>query len=1179
MHIKKIIIQGFKTYKNTTIIDDLSSRHNVVVGRNGSGKSNFFAAIRFVLSDAYTHMNREERQGLIHEGSGTVMSAYVEIVFDNTDGRFPINKPEIAIRRTIGLKKDDYALDAKATTRADIMNLLESAGFSRSNPYYIVPQGKITNLTNFKDSERLDVLKEVSGANVFEKKLSESKIELTKSAYKKESIDESILKITERLNDLQAESNDLKDYHKLENLRKIYEYNIFDREFENLNESIESAESEYESLVQQYLEDMKQVDEREKLYKELEEQNSDLKTKAKIAEFEKEQSKADYDQLLKVIAEKQVVYSDYISSIERGKSEEEENKRLIAQYKKLIEKNELKLVELKPSLVVLTKEESELKLKLSDLISKQRSLYSKQNRFLKFSSKQERDDWLSNEISSIKKLIQEKNLDINQINLEIKSYELRLADISSNLSSLENSINEESYLEHGSGLRASIQDTKDKINVMNDERKHLWREEIKLKSLLDSIRNEYNLATNMVNQTMTRAQAQGLASVKSITQKLNLTENVYGPLAELFNVGDKYKVATEVVAGNSLFHVVVDTDNTASMIMDELNRNKSGRVTFIPLNRIDVQEVEYPDSTSNQCIPLMKKLKFDTSLEKAMKQVFGKTIVVKDLPSGSELARAYKLTAITLDGDRADTKGVLSGGFRDYKKSRFDALRLQGRRKKELIKAESDLEQCSSKIEKLNQNLTDLHNELQLKTQELDKFETSREPTRIEITQLKNKQYNLQQECESVKLKLVTVTASKNNLQINLKELEKELNSKFRQSLSDNELEELKTLNNQVKEIELQLDETVTKASELDMKISLYESELINNYRPNLNKLVHEKAVVINEDLQEELEQLSIKLDTAESRYTIACDQLSSLKDQIDKCETTMEKSNEIQLKIVNKVTESSKRSNDILNKKSIMINRRSEIEKKIRDLGVLPEDAFDKFKYDKYSTEQLLNKLNKVNEDLSKYSNVNKKALEQFNTFTKEHEELMARRKELDESSESIEKLIVNLQTQKDQAIKNSFKKIAESFHQIFGKLVPLGVGNLVMQKDGDDIDSYVGVSIEVSFNSKHDEQQRIEQLSGGQKSLCAITLILAIQNCDPAPFYLLDEIDANLDSQYRTAVASMISALSSKAQFICTTFRPEMLQVADKFYGVSFDNRVSTITEINLDRAMDFVENQETR
>ncbi|EGV65056.1 hypothetical protein CANTEDRAFT_113381 [Yamadazyma tenuis ATCC 10573] len=125
-------------------------------------------------------------------------------------------------------------------------------------------------------------------------------------------------------------------------------------------------------------------------------------------------------------------------------------------------------------------------------------------------------------------------------------------------------------------------------------------------------------------------------------------------------------------------------------------------------------------------------------------------------------------------------------------------------------------------------------------------------------------------------------------------------------------------------------------------------------------------------------------------------------------------------------------------------------------------------------------------------------------------------------------------------------------------------------------DINDYVGVSISVSFNSKYDEQQRIEQLSGGQKSLCAIALILAIQNCDPAPFYLFDEIDANLDTQYRTSVASMIHALSDRAQFICTTFRPEMLQVADKFYGVTFNNKVTTVSDITRNDATSFVEGQ---
>jgi structural maintenance of chromosome 3 (chondroitin sulfate proteoglycan 6) len=171
--------------------------------------------------------------------------------------------------------------------------------------------------------------------------------------------------------------------------------------------------------------------------------------------------------------------------------------------------------------------------------------------------------------------------------------------------------------------------------------------------------------------------------------------------------------------------------------------------------------------------------------------------------------------------------------------------------------------------------------------------------------------------------------------------------------------------------------------------------------------------------------------------------------------------------------------------------------------------------------------------------------------------------------------------------------------------QLVPAGIGRLIIQRrsdreaqraqagdDSDDepaarapntsVENYTGVGIAVSFNSKHDEQQRIQQLSGGQKALCALALVFAIQQCDPAPFYLFDEIDANLDAQYRSAVADMLKKLSGKGgetgqgggQFICTTFRPEMVMVADKCYAVSYRNSASKIDVFDREGALAFVE-----
>ncbi|KAJ1475030.1 RecF/RecN/SMC N terminal domain-containing protein [Baffinella frigidus] len=162
MYIKYVRIHGFKSYREKTVCGPLSPMHNSIVGYNGSGKSNFFAALRFVLSDSYSNMRPEERAKLLNEGAGAaVVQAYVEIVFDNSDHRLDNDKDEVTIKRQIGLKKDEYFVDQKHVTKQDIANMLETAGFSKSNPYYIVEQGKVTKITEMSDKLRLDLLKEV----------------------------------------------------------------------------------------------------------------------------------------------------------------------------------------------------------------------------------------------------------------------------------------------------------------------------------------------------------------------------------------------------------------------------------------------------------------------------------------------------------------------------------------------------------------------------------------------------------------------------------------------------------------------------------------------------------------------------------------------------------------------------------------------------------------------------------------------------------------------------------------------------------------------------------------------------------------------------------------------------------------------------------------------------------
>ncbi|KAM7528428.1 hypothetical protein LguiB_031838 [Lonicera macranthoides] len=235
---------------------------------------------------------------------------------------------------------------------------------------------------------------------------------------------------------------------------------------------------------------------------------------------------------------------------------------------------------------------------------------------------------------------------------------------------------------------------------------------------------------------------------------------------------------------------------------------------------------------------------------------------------------------------------------------------------------------------------------------------------------------------------------------------------------------------------------------------------------------------------------------------------------------------------------------------------------------------------------------LHNCNEQLEQFSHVNKKALDQYANFAEQREEFQKRKEELIAGDEKIKELISVLDQQKDESIERTFKGVAKHFQEAFSELVQGGHGTLVMtkKKDGDQdsddndqslaplvegrVEKYVGVK--VSFTGQG-ETQSMKQLSGGQKTVVALALIFAIQRCDPAPFYLFDEIDAALDPQYRTAVANMIERLANMtgSQFIATTFRQELVNVADKIYGVTHTNRVSRVGLVTKAQAVNFVEN----
>lgn len=1207
MYISRVVIKGFKTYRNETVIDDFSPHHNIIIGSNGSGKSNFFAAIRFVLSDAYSNLKREERQGLIHQGSGSVMSASVEIVFHDPGNRMilpsgvaPMSNEEIFIRRTVGLKKDDYQINDRNVTKGDVVRMLESAGFSMSNPYNIVPQGRIIAVTNAKDKERLQLLEDVVGAKSFEVKLRASLKKMDETEQKRTQIAKEMEELSKKLDEMEEERKELEKYNDLESDRKVFQYTLYERELNDVINQIEKLDGDYNTTLYSSEQYLQELDKRENMVGEVTKtlQNIESSLKLKVT-TELQQAKSKYTELSNRLAGYKVKISDIDSQMELQEEQTKIDQNTLKIISTTIEEKQIQLVKFLPRYEELSKDEANYKLKLDELQQKQRDLMLKKGRYARFKTKNERDDWIMTELVELREEL--KALDLVKLQLADtrSSIENQLKSLDEQINDLTDSVQGPSVLAELEDVKASINRLKEEYSTKFDERKELWRTEQKLQTILENMMDDVKRSERSVNETMNRSLANGIASVKEIVEKLNLPDDcVFGTLGELIKVSEKYKRCAEVIGGNSLFNIVVDTDETASLIMNELYHMKGGRVTFMPLNRLyNDQNVTYPPNDQASCTPLIKKIKFDVKFEKAVKHIFGKTIVVKDLSQGSKFSKKYKLNAIILDGDRADKRGVLTGGYYDqHKRTKLDSL-------KDLKNARNQQKRTAIELDGVKESLRILDSEIDQHNDFIRKETNKKESilTNIETLNLKlNNKKSEREILEESKLSLVfKIAKAETNIRIISQKVEaynQDQSQPFDSELSPAEKEELAQVNITLQELQEKFEVTTESFEKISVTIDALNAELDSKLIPQQRELrskIADTSDAFSSGLNDELSLVQIEKRSVESKFEASNIELTTVQNEIDKLnsekknsQNILDKANSQQRLLLKKLDNFQKEAEKVMVKKSTLSTRRDEVQQKVRELGLLAEESLNR--YHESTSEELLQKLNTINDEISSFSNVNKRAFENFRKFDEKKFELVERSQELDDSKSSIQELIQKLKEQKIAAVDSTFRKVSENFSKVFEKLVPRGKATLVIhhQESQDDNDNmeiddtsraesesiYTGISISVSFNSKKNEQLRVEQLSGGQKTVCAIALILAIQMVDPAPFYLFDEIDAALDKQYRTAVADIIKSLSINAQFICTTFRTDMLQVADKFFRVKYENKISTVVEVDRQDAINF-------
>eukprot|EP00948_MAST-09A_sp_MAST-9A-sp1_P001236 g1236.t1 len=1360
MHIKRVTLSGFKSYKEQFDLEDFSPYHNVIVGRNGSGKSNFFEAIRFVLFDKYVNLRQEERQRLLHEGAGTtVVNAFVEVVFDNTAGRFPLDCDEVTLRRTIGLKKDELFLNRKRKDKKTVISYLESAGFSRSNPYYIVQQGKVNALATMKDSERLNLLKEVAGTKVYEERKNESikLIQSTEAAVNKTS--EYITLIETRLNELRGEKEELMAYQSLDKRRRTCEYYIYEKALSEAKQDLEIVAAQKNADVEQAQSLFDRLVNIETAMQNADQSFGKLESQIRLMESEKRGMEKDKRDIQEEIVQTELVMRDIQDSIAN------------VQSRKTTWQNELADVESEITLANRNLKENSAP-KYEDLLKRVKSakedlltvdtvctiLQDKASRLSHFKSEKSRNTFLQNEITNLEASLKHKADTLKEIAQTERDATIALTTKRTFAQTLKSTI--ETLRQNIQSNAQEIQQTKTQRDNAMERRKRLWKKSADGEKKVTKLFEKRARVERALRAAMPRSISNGLRAIREWCVEGLFTcdaedpqAEIYGPIVELFSVQSNpqmFHVPLAEIAGNGLFHLVVRDDEVAARLIQKLQVEQRGRCSFIPLKQVaarfarmqtssrryQANERQIAELDKSQAISLISKLEYDNRFESCMHQIFGHRLLCRDYDTAVQMAQEVDMDCVTLDGDQVTRDGAIKGGYTNRNivdsstngstssenssnssgpaKTLIDLFREVDNVLEEWKSAKVDLESAQEDVFKVDQvvsNHLGMLEKLHATKQhyigklymERDQFEkVQREILDLESTVKTRKQKTVEQ--------VQKLKRGSRSLQQIKSSLENELASQFRrgQVLSQSERKRLKDAQTRKDILQKEMKELTQELEVSRLDRTALQSRLDKNLfrkRQELKNHIRTCEISINNSSNEKLTECKGMLDRLEKGSQEIENALESMKGELKQMKTDLEQAKtksttheREKAQIEDELREASKRADKRLAKQAILRDQMDEATRKLRELGAVSifqsdddhnvanaEDVMMKSgdtampnatdgptttatltkrrSLREYTKKELLAEIAKCNTKLVRYKTVNRKAMEQFVNFSDQREELTRRKKELQTDRNAIEELINALDMKKNEDIMGTFRNVSKHFASVFAQLVgaqsedpgqPWARLELITKleerqeedsnidedeakKDNEKdkgeqdsegnqnnpaseglntkMDEIVGIRVLVSFDGRSaDQALRVQQLSGGQKTLVALSLIFAIQRADPAPFYLFDEIDQALDQKYRSAVATMITEQSKRGtmaspehgdnnssdvqkqggntteaveqqqkqeenrngtQFITSTFRPELVRVADKCYGIAHRDKLSEIHILKKSEALEFIEN----
>ncbi len=1180
MYLKRLELQGFKSFADKTVLEFMPGITSVI-GPNGSGKSNISDAIRWVLGEQSMKSLRGSKSlDIIFAGTQNRKSlgfAEASLVFDNTDGTLPIEYTEVTVTRKIYRSGETgYYINKVPCRLKDVLELFMDTGIGKDG-YSIIGQGKIDEILSNKSEDRRHIFEEAAGIVKYRVRKAESEKKLEHTKLNLLRINDILAEIETNIEPLKAQAEKAKKYlnvrEELKNIEiGLFLYNIekYKKELEDIVkdeeiyktqcndeegrlERIKALKEELKSEIDhitESIEEMSNLGFESK--KEIEMLNSDINVSHTRIENNK-QNKERFEKEIKELTVR-------IQELKEEKKQKEEKKENLKQnrekFAKELEEKEKELAEITKKLSSKELEMEEHKKTIEENTDKKYDLQASiSEQDINYQNYQKRQTQIKNEITGNISELDNTRMKKEEIAKEFYEIESKRNKILTDL--------EEANKEKQEADR-KIKDFDSKINMLSGEKRI---KESKLKFLIETEKEKEGY----------------IKSVKTLLKDCETTKELgkgmHGVLANIIEVPEEYQTAIEMCLGSSLQNIVTENEEDAKRLIEHLRKNNLGRASFLPITSVKGKKLEKIKGKNTGVIGIASDLiRYSKKYENIILNLLGRTVIVQDMETAIRVAKdnGYSFRIITVEGDVINPSGAITGGSVTKK-----TVNILGRGR-EIEKLQKEIKKLEGQIQKLEEEKETYQESIGHVLEKVTTFEKELQEIEITYATGKEKINGIEENINRIETRLNKLKEESKKLE-EQKEQSMKNKADFQEKIQiiNEENEKLKKIITEFAELnkdnqkyvdDLNFDITNLKisVSSFDESESSIEEiqERIHSEIESTNKSIENKKIQIeqikqdNFDLEKAIEEIKEKIEKIKEEVKNSGSKIEELKEKrIQKNQKLTEQEEEINNKL--KIIEDLKAQMLKVDVKKTKLEEdiNEIINKMWEEYELTPNNVVD---YRKPENVQLTQKkVKELRNEIKELGSVNVDSIEEYKNLKDRYDFMCEQRVDLESTMAKLRKIISDMTSIMKEQFKEKFEMINKNFAEVFRELFGGGTASLRLE----DKDNILECGIEITVQPPGKKLQNMMLLSGGEKAFTAIALLFAILKINPAPFCVLDEIEAALDDVNVYRYAEYLKKFSKNTQFLVITHRKGTMEAADTVYGITMEeNGISKLLSMKL-------------